>query len=183
MDLVQSLNLGPIWQARVVSAFLCVGRNLRLKMEVTTEGERIANQMDDAGLDLRVTPFLLGRPSPRADLFCNLHQNLPDVALGQFGAFASVLRALSAGLNPTIHYGAGRQVAGHVDGCSAHVQDAIHANDQSNAGRWHADSLKDGRQHDYAHTRRAGRPNRGADRSARKSDQAPDVQMHAKYLS
>jgi hypothetical protein len=35
-DLVQSLNLGPIWQA----------------------------------------PFLLGRPSPRADLFSNLHQNL-----------------------------------------------------------------------------------------------------------
>ena len=95
----------------------------------------------------------------------------------------SSLRALSARLEPTIHYRACRQVARHVDGCSAHVQDAIHADDQSNSRRWHADSLQDGRQHDYAYTRRAGRPNRGANRSARKCDQAPDVEVHPEYLS
>ena len=78
-------------------------------------------------------------------------------------------RALSARLKPTIHYGAGRQVARHVDGCSAHVQDAIHANDQRSAGRWYADSLKDGGQHGYAHTWRAGRPNRGAGTDPKRS--------------
>lgn len=152
--------------------------------------EFLGRELLDGAVSLRSLPYRGSRAKKRRGLlklirgsYLIYYRINEQKQVVQIVDFASVLRALSAGLKPTIHYGAGRQVARHVDGCSAHVRDAIHANDQSNAGRWHADSPKDGRQHDYAHARRAGRPNRGANRSARKCDQARDVKMYPKYLS
>jgi hypothetical protein len=49
-----------------------------------------------------------------------------------------------------MHECAGRQIARNVHRCSTPIQDTIHSNDESNAGRQHSDDLKHGCEVDAA---------------------------------
>ena len=71
----------------------------------------------DSGLRMIETTAIPFRGVHKSVLI--LLESTEAATIGEFGAFASVLRALLARPEPTVHYGAGCQVARHVDHCSA----------------------------------------------------------------